>query len=41
MMAFFSDSFSSRWKREGTHVVARYVDSVDNGDVGLYIAYFD
>jgi len=38
---FFSGSFSGRWRREGTTVVARYVDLVSNGDMSLYIARFD
>ena len=38
---FFAGSFSGRWKREGTKVVARYVDLVSNGDMSLYIASFD
>jgi len=38
---FFSGSFSGGWKREGTKVVARYVDLVSNGDMSLYVASFD
>ena len=38
---FFSGSFSGRWKREGTKVIARYVDLVSNGDMSLYIVHFD
>ena len=38
---FFSGSFSGRWRREGTVVVARYVDLVSNGDMSLYIVRFD
>ena len=38
---FFSGSFSGRRKREGTKVVARYVDLVSNGDMSLYVASFD
>ena len=34
-------SFSGRWRREGTVVVARYVDLVSNGDMSLYIVRFD
>ena len=41
LMAPFAGSFSGRWKREGTKVVARYVDLVSNGDMSLYIASFD
>lgn len=29
---FFAGSFSERWKRGGTKVVARYVDLVDPND---------
>jgi len=38
---FFAGSFSERWKRGGTKVVARYVDLVSNGDMSLYITSFD
>ncbi len=38
---FFSGSFLGRWKREGTKVIARYIDLVSNGDMTLYIVHFD
>ena len=38
---FFSGSFSGRWRRDGTQVIARYVDLVSNGDMSLYIVHID